>query len=304
MRAAAFELASYLEAGGARVEAALARALEAAAPDLGRLAPAVRDGVLSGGKRIRPILVAAAWEAVRGDRAQAPDAVYDLGAALEMIHAYSLMHDDLPCMDDAPLRRGRPTPHVVHGVEAATRAGLLLIPLAARQAWTAARALGLTPPEAGAVVVCLCRAAGGTGMVAGQVLDLEAEGRHLDEEALTHLHGRKTGALLAASLELGARAAGADPARREALIAYGTAIGLAFQIADDILDRTRSAAALGKRPSDADLGKSTFVALLGLDGARARGAEVVDAARAGLREAGIHSAALDGLAVYILGRER
>ncbi|MEZ4414413.1 MAG: polyprenyl synthetase family protein [Gemmatimonadota bacterium] len=299
-----FDLEGYLAQQRARVEEALLRSLAAdrvrGVPE--ELLPVLRAGLLSGGKRLRPILAVAGWQALNPD-GEPGAALYDLSASLEMIHSYSLMHDDLPCMDDAPLRRGKPTPHVTFGVAAATRAGAVLIPLAARQAWTAARALGLDPAHAGEVVRCLCVAAGAQGMVAGQVLDLEAEGRSLDEAELSHLHGRKTGALLAASLEMGAWAAGADAVERGALLDYGRALGLAFQIADDVLDRTQSAETLGKQPSDQALAKSTFVTLLGVAGARARAEQVVERARKSLTAAGIRSVPLDALAVYILRRE-
>ena len=298
----AFELAPYLTAQGAEVEQALERAvvvMEAAlADDVGA---AIRHGVMSGGKRVRPVLCVTAYRACG---AEASPAAYDLAASLELIHAYSLMHDDLPCMDDAELRRGRPTTHKVHGEELTSRAGAVLIPAAALQAYRAASALGCGPDVAKRVASRLMEASGAGGMVGGQWLDLMGEGQALGAEDLDGLHRRKTGALLKASLELGALAAEAPGSVVEALSTYGRAIGLAFQIADDILDATSSAETLGKNPSDAELDKSTYVSLYGLDGARMRASEQVDTAIAALSESGIQAPALVALAGYIVKRER
>lgn len=303
-------LDAYLEGERRAVEAALERAtaaLEERAAS-GRtagldvtVARAVRHGVTGGGKRLRPVLCVSAHLACGGERS---DAVYDLAASLELIHAYSLMHDDLPCMDDADLRRGRPTTHRACGEDVTIRAGAVLIPAAAVQALEAARALGRTEAEARTIARRLLEAAGAGGMVGGQWLDLLGEGRALGEAELDDLHRRKTGALLTASLRLGALGAGADPEREDALVAYGRAIGLAFQIADDILDATASAEALGKNPSDAELDKSTYVALFGLDEARRRARAQVDAALAALKQVDLVSPALERLAEYVIERGR
>lgn len=306
---APFDLGAFLADEVPRVDAALDRAL-AAAPVAGlddAVAAAVAHGVRSGGKRLRPILCVEAWRAAGGPAAGvAPDdpRAYDLAASLELIHAYSLMHDDLPCMDDADLRRGQPTTWRVHGSAATVQGGVALIPLAARQAWTGALALGCTPDRARDVCRTLLRAAGSEGMVGGQGLDLLGEDRTLESHELDELHAHKTGALLTASLVMGARAAAAPPPVRDALEAFGRHIGLAFQIADDVLDATATAEALGKTPSDADLGKSTYVALHGLAAARARGEEEVGAALSALDGAGIASPALRALARYVVRRER
>jgi geranylgeranyl pyrophosphate synthase len=211
-----FDLGAYLVAQKAPVEAALERALawitERVPADV---AEAARHGVLSDGKRLRPILCVAAHRACGGADG---DAAYDLAAALELIHAYSLMHDDLPCMDDADLRRGRPTTHREHGEDVTLRAGAALIPAAALQAWNAARALGCDEDVARDTVTILLQAAGGGGMVGGQWIDLEGEGESLAAEELDDLHRRKTGALLTGSLLVGARAAGAGQKVREALL--------------------------------------------------------------------------------------
>jgi geranylgeranyl pyrophosphate synthase len=300
---AAFDLEGYLAAEGTCVESALARSVEALDGRLDEdVRVALRHGVLSGGKRVRPILCVAAYRAAGGTaRGGRP---YDLAASLELIHAYSLMHDDLPCMDDAELRRGQPTTHRAHGEDLATRAGAALIPAAALQAWTAAEALGCDEATRARVVRVLMEAAGGGGMVGGQWLDLDAEGRSLAAEELDGLHCRKTGALLTASLVMGAEAAGAPPEAREALERYGRAIGLAFQIADDILDATSTAEALGKNPSDVDLDKSTYVSVYGLAEADRRARAQVEEARSALRDGGVESPALDALARFVVDRRR
>ena len=297
---ASLDLKGFLAREGERVQAALERALKALEGTLDAdVAGATRHGVLSGGKRLRPILCVTAYRACGGEQ---KEAVYDLAAALELIHAYSLMHDDLPCMDDADLRRGRPTTHRAHGEDVTLRAGAALIPAAALQAWSAADRLGCGPSTRKALVSTLLGASGAGGMVGGQWVDLEAEGKALEPDELDGLHRLKTGALLAAALDVGALAAGAPPSTREALHRYGRAIGLAFQIADDILDATATAATLGKNPSDDDLNKSTYVALHGLDEARRLAAEQVDEALAAVRDAEVEAPALEALARYVIER--
>lgn len=295
-------LARRLAVERERVEDALARTVESLEPDFPlRLLEPVRHAVLSGGKRLRPILCVAAYRACGGGDAPA---AYDLAASVELIHAYSLMHDDLPCMDDADLRRGQPTAHRLFGEADTMTAGAALIPAAALQAWRAARALGCDEAAAGEVVGILAAAAGGGGMVGGQLLDLLAEGRTLEAPELDDLHRRKTGALLTASLRMGAVAAGADPGAREALEAYGEAVGLAFQIADDILDATATAEELGKEPSDLTLEKSTYVGLHGLEEARRRALGEVERARDALDGAGLDAPLLEELAAYVVERRR
>jgi geranylgeranyl pyrophosphate synthase len=303
---AGFDLTDFLEGERRSVDAALERALLRAAELLPEpLSDAVAHGVRGGGKRLRPVLCVTAYRACGG---AASDAVYDLAASLELIHAYSLMHDDLPCMDDAELRRGMPAAHRVFGTDATAFAGAAMIPLAALQAFEAGCALGLGRQGASAVVVELCRAAGGGGMVGGQVLDLMAEGSQPDEQALDELHGLKTGALLTAALRMGARAAGAQDAVLDALDAYGRAVGLAFQITDDVLDATATAEALGKKPSDTALGKSTYVSLHGVEEARRRAAGLVARAGEALEAVGLPSdhppaAPLHALADYAVSRQ-
>src|SRR5687767_5502299 len=217
------------------------------------VADAIRYSLLGEGKRLRPILVLAAYEAAGGtlDASQ-------LAAAVEVVHAYSLVHDDLPCMDDDDVRRGRPTVHRVYGVPAATAAGLAMVPLAARCAYGGARALALSERTCGEVVAELMRAAGGGGMIGGQLLDLEGEGLALSIDQLERIHRLKTGALITASARIGGLAAGAPLPRLDALARYGSAIGLAFQIADDVLDVTATTDELGKTAGrDLALQKST-----------------------------------------------
>lgn len=306
-------LDGYLAREAEPVEAGLVRAVAAIeawatdhpdAPGPGELA-ALRHGVLSGGKRLRPILCVAAWEACAGAAdGPLPDAVYDLASALEMIHAYSLMHDDLPCMDDADLRRGRPTTHREHGEAVTIRAGAALIPLAALRAYRSSLACGRDEKAARDIALHLLRAAGAGGMVGGQWLDLKGEGTTLDAASLDELHRRKTGALLSASLVIGATAADAPARVVDAMSSYGRAIGLAFQIADDILDVTATAETLGKNPSDTDLRKSTYVSLHGLDEARRSADELVGIAIDALDRADVESPALVALARYVIDRGR
>jgi geranylgeranyl diphosphate synthase type II len=227
-----------------------------------RLAEAARYSLEAGGKRVRPVLCMLASEAVGGTAEQAlPGAL-----ALEYIHTYSLIHDDLPAMDDDDLRRGRPTNHKVFGEGHAILAGDALL----TEAFGVLAAADLDPIRRAEALVLLAEGAGWRGMAGGQALDLEGE--RLDSYDLEHLqriHRLKTGALLRASLEIGAVLGGASPADRLALRAYGEAIGLAFQIQDDILDATASDADLGKRAGkDAAKGKITYPSLLGLAGAR------------------------------------
>lgn len=296
-----FGLSSYLAAERLKVEATLERVVSRLESETDAdVAAAIRHGVMSGGKRLRPILCSTAYRASGG---AANELIYPLAVSLELIHAYSLMHDDLPCMDDAEFRRGRPTTHVDHGEDVTSRAGAALIPAAALQALSSAEQLECGPEGAIAVARELMEAAGAGGMVGGQWLDLEGEGEALGPDELNGLYRRKTGALLMASLVLGARAArGADHVV-EALRRYGASIGLAFQIADDLLDATQSAETLGKRPSDAELDKSTYVGLYGLEEARNRARAHVDDALEALSSGGIDAPALSSLALYVVERD-
>ncbi len=258
----AFE--NWLATRRARVEQALERTLPAAQQHPARLHEAMRYAVLGGGKRIRPLLVYAAGEAD-----DAPPAALDRAAcAVELIHAYSLVHDDMPCMDDDVLRRGRPTTHVVYGEALAMLVGDALQALAF-ETLAGAAADGAGPAGAVSMLAELARASGSIGMAGGQAIDLASIGMPLDRETLEDMHRRKTGALLAASVRLGALCA-PQAQSLPALAGYADAIGLAFQIVDDILDVEGDAATLGKTAGkDADNGKPTYVSTIGLDGARA-----------------------------------
>ncbi|HEX9936188.1 MAG TPA: farnesyl diphosphate synthase [Longimicrobium sp.] len=296
------EMEAFLGRERERVNAALVSVADAVVGD----APAwlrepMRYALATPGKRIRPILCTSAWRAVRGG--DAPDAVVRLACAVEVVHTYSLVHDDLPSMDDDALRRGRPTVHTRYGLTPAMLAGAALIPAAVQVLDRAACELGLDAVTRSALVAELCRAGGAAGMVGGQLMDLEGEGQALDSDALEAVHRRKTGALLAASLRLGGIAAGADGAALAALSEYGEDLGLAFQIVDDVLDVTGDAEQLGKTAGkDESAGKTTYPALFGLEGARARAAGYVAAAVSALRTGGIESDALEGLARYVLER--
>lgn len=263
-----------------------------------RVADAVRYALLGEGKRLRGFLVMHGYRACGGS-----GDVTALAAAVEVVHAYSLVHDDLPCMDDDDMRRGRPTVHREFDVPVATATGLAMVPLAAWAGYRAAMALRLDPEEGGAIVRELMKAAGGGGMIGGQLLDLEAEGRAMGLEELERIHRGKTGALIEVSVRMGAMAARAKPEQVDALGRYGAALGLAFQIADDVLDVTATTDELGKTAGrDIALHKSTYPALLGIEGARARASALIDEALAALSGAGIASPALEALARYAIER--
>ena len=296
------ELKEYLGAEMLCVDKALDQAITLIESELeSDIGDAIRHGVMSDGKRLRPILCTTAYRECGG---RAEKNVYDLSASLEIIHAYSLMHDDLPCMDDAELRRGQATTHSVFGEDVTIRAAAALIPAAARQALQSARKLECGASGAAAVVQELLEAAGAGGMVGGQWLDLLGEGQTLSPKELDELHRRKTGALLTASLVMGALAAAAEKETVSALASYGRSIGLAFQITDDVLDATQSAELLGKNPSDVDLDKSTYVGLYGLDQAKEHARERIADALDALESIPIDAPVLSILARYVVERER
>ena len=262
---------------------------------------AMRYSLLSTGKRLRPTLVFAAAEAVGGGAAA--ERVADLAAAVEVVHAYSLVHDDLPCMDNDDLRRGRATTHRAFDVATAVVAGYHMVALGARVLDAGLAALALAPEARRGIALELFRAAGAGGMIGGQALDLAAEGRRLPATELEDVHRRKTGALISAACVIGAMAAGAPRNTCEALRGYGADVGLAFQIYDDVLDATATSDQLGKTAGkDAADGKSTFVTLLGASAARAEAERLATRAVDRLRQAGLASATLEGLARYIVTR--
>ena len=224
---------------------------------------AVRYAVLSPGKRIRPLLLVASYRALGGEN----PAIADLALAVELVHAYSLVHDDLPCMDDDVLRRGRPTVHVKFGVPGAVLTGAALMPLAVRAIVRSGPRLGLKPTVVDRLVETLTAASGASGMVGGQLLDLRAEGQRVTGEELEEIHSGKTGRLMAACAVMGGLAAGASGARLDALHRFGLGLGLAFQAVDDILDLRGTAGELGKESGrDRALGKATYPALFGVEG--------------------------------------
>jgi geranylgeranyl pyrophosphate synthase len=226
-----------------------------------------------------------------------------LAAAVEVAHAYSLVHDDLPCMDDDDVRRGRPTVHRAFDVETATVAGVAMVPVAVVAIVDAADALQLDLATKRTLVTILMRASGAGGMIGGQLLDLLGEGRALSLMELERIHRGKTGALIAASAAAGGHAAMASPNQIAALERFGESVGLAFQITDDVLDVTATTEAMGKPAGrDLDLMKSTYVVQLGIEGARARATTLVQEGMLALDRAGILTADLEALANLVLDR--
>jgi geranylgeranyl pyrophosphate synthase len=297
---AAASAAELLADARERTDAQLTAWASRLAPEIGgRTGDALSYALLTPGKRVRAALALAAFRAVGG---RAPG-IAGVAAAVETVHAYSLVHDDLPCMDDDDLRRGRPTTHRQFDVATATRVGFLLVPVAARILSAAAAELALPPTTLGHMAVELFQAGGIEGMVGGQWLDLEAEGRSLTLAQLMAVHRGKTGALIRASCTLGGIAGQAPAERVAALTAFGDDIGLAFQIADDVLDCTGTSEELGKTAGrDAALAKSTYVQLLGIDGARREAETLAQRAVAHLERGGLPSGALGSLAGYIVSR--
>ncbi|WP_394169959.1 polyprenyl synthetase family protein [Saccharospirillum alexandrii] len=268
-------------------------------PVASRLVEAMRYSLLDGGKRLRPTLVRAAAESLSAE----PDTWLYPAAALEMMHVYSLIHDDLPAMDDDDLRRGKATNHRAFDEATAILAGDALQSLAFEHL---SQTPGLDANTRLAMVGILARQAGHAGMVGGQMLDLQAEGQQLGLDDLARIHRLKTGALIESALHLGALCTNAPlpDVTRAALTTFGQALGLAFQITDDMLDVTADTATLGKpQGSDAALNKSTYVQLLGLDGARREAQQHTDAALAALDQLGIDPASpLRALTNYVLNR--
>lgn len=292
-------IADYQARSQARVNAALESLFEAPSPELTRLYAAMRYSVMNGGKRVRPLLAYAACEALGGAAEQANGAA----CAVELIHAYSLVHDDLPAMDDDDLRRGQPTTHKAFDEACAILAGDGLQSLA----FSALVTTALNPQSAETrlqMVDALAFAAGPAGMVGGQAIDLGSVGLKLDQDALAFMHRHKTGALIEASVKLGALASGkADQKQLDALQTYARAIGLAFQVQDDILDVESDTATLGKRQgADIARDKPTYPALLGLDAAKAYALQLRDQAIDALRPFDAAAEPLRALARFIVER--
>jgi geranylgeranyl pyrophosphate synthase len=285
-------------AARAAIDAELARIASTVADLPGGVGPAIAYALTGGGKRMRGMLVLAAYRAAGGRMD-----VTRLAAAVEIVHAYSLVHDDLPCMDDDDVRRGRPTVHVAFGVPAATAAGLAMVPLAVRTALEAGRSLSLSDRESAEIVRILMIASGAGGMVGGQLLDLDAEGRQLGIDELERIHRGKTGSLIAAAARVGGMAAGGSATQLGALEDYGNALGLAFQIVDDVLDVTATSDQLGKTAGkDMAVSKATYAASLGVDGASDRAARIVRAGCEGLEAAGLLTEELLGIARFTIAR--
>ncbi len=289
----------YQHASQTRVDTALDALLIAPLPSLSRLYAAMRYSVMNGGKRVRPLLVYAACEALGGEAARANGAA----CAVELIHAYSLVHDDLPAMDDDDLRRGQPTTHIAFDEACAILAGDGLQSLAFEVLADAT----LNPQDAETrlrMLTTLSRAAGPAGMVGGQAIDLESVGLPLDQTALEVMHRHKTGALIEASVCLGALASGqCDAESLAALRDYARAVGLAFQVQDDILDVESDTATLGKtQGKDQANDKPTYPQLLGLDAAKAYALVLRDQALAALTPFDDRAEALRALARYIVER--
>jgi geranylgeranyl diphosphate synthase type II len=293
------DLKSYLKERLARVD----RELDACLPGEDALPvalhKAMRYSVFAGGKRIRPILMIAACEAVGGDA----EVVLPAACAMEMIHTYSLIHDDLPAMDDDDFRRGRLTNHRVFGEATAILAGDALLTEAFILLADPQRPAGVPAEVRCRVLRTIARCAGSQGMVGGQVVDMESEGQTIDLPTLQYIHTRKTGALILAAIQTGALLGGADETALAALTRYGEAAGLAFQIADDVLDVVGDQEVLGKDVgSDEERGKATYVALLGLEEARLRARELRDLAVDSLAPLGAPAEPLRRIAHYIVDR--
>jgi farnesyl diphosphate synthase len=265
----------------------------------------MRYAVLDGGKRLRPLLVMAAFEATQTSpvyEAPASEAALRAACAVELIHAYSLVHDDMPCMDNDVLRRGKPTVHVQFGEASALLAGDALQALA----FELLTPEGEVVPERTQATLCrqLARAAGSAGMAGGQAIDLASVGHALSEHQLREMHRLKTGALLQASVMMGAACGQPTPAALAALVVYGDALGLAFQVVDDILDVTADSATLGKTAGkDADQDKPTYVSILGLAPSAAYAQALLAQALGALESSGLpQTQALAGLAKMVVNR--
>lgn len=293
-----FDLNAYLGSRKKDVEKALQYHLETYTPSPPTLRESMSYSLMAGGKRLRPILCIAASEAVGGTA----DLAMDAACAVEFIHTYSLIHDDLPAMDDDDFRRGRPTNHKIYGEAIAILAGDALCAEAFR---VLTKRRHRHPERVADVVFELGCAAGANGMVGGQVIDIEATGQQIDQAHLENLHRAKTGELLLFAVRSGAILGGANPDQLERLTEYGRALGLAFQIVDDCLDITADLQTLGKDPgSDKEAGKTTFVDLLGVEAAKQYARNVMARGTEALAPLGGAADALRALATYTVERDR
>jgi geranylgeranyl diphosphate synthase, type II len=291
------DISKYLSDTKSAVDDTLDRLLPAESQEPTTIHRAMRYSVFAGGKRLRPTLVLASGETLAGSRA----ALLHLGACIEMMHTYSLIHDDLPALDNDDLRRGRPTCHKVFGEAMAILTGDALL----TRACQLLAEIPDTTDESRLAIVRELTAATGTidGMIGGQVVDLESEGKPISAAGLEYIHRSKTGALLTACVRCGSIVAGASEAQLAALTEYGRRIGLAFQIVDDILDVTASSQELGKTAGkDAKVQKATYPALYGLDAARGKARELVASAAGCVLEFGPAAEPLLALADFVHAR--
>jgi geranylgeranyl diphosphate synthase type II len=290
----------YLKQRSQMVDAALNNYLPSSEILPVKLHEAMRYSVFAGGKRIRPILLLAACETLGGDINIALPAA----CALEMVHSYSLIHDDLPAMDDDALRRGKPTNHKVYGEAMAILAGDALLTEAFSLLSDPQMLGGIAEKNRCRLIHLLAKSSGSRGMVGGQVVDMESEERQIDLPTLEYIHAHKTGALIHAAIEMGAIIGGAKEDQLHALRIYGEATGLAFQIADDILDIVADQEVLGKDVgSDQERGKATYPALMGLEAAYQRKNELYAAAVQSLEPFGPNARPLREIAEFLVQRE-
>lgn len=297
MRSDIFDLAAYIRRNNALLDRSLMSYLEAFTAS-SRLLDAMRHSLMAGGKRLRPNLCLAASEALGGD----PQRVLPAACAVEMIHTYSLIHDDLPAMDDDLLRRGKPTCHVAFDEATAILAGDALLTLAFQ---VLASMQAERPESVLEVIRVLAAAAGPSGMVQGQMLDMQSEGRTLTSEELQQMHALKTGAVIEAALACGAILAGGGAAPVNAVRAYGRAVGLAFQVVDDILNVEGDPAVMGKAAgTDRIRRKNSYPALLGLEKSREFAQNLIRAAIEALACFGPEAEALRGIARYVIERKK
>jgi len=290
---------SYLEERSRLVDKALGQYLPSPKIRPATIHEAMRYSLFAGGKRLRPVLCLASAEACGGE----VEAALAPAAAVECIHTYSLIHDDLPCMDDDDLRRGMPTSHVKYGEGIAVLAGDALLTIAFE---ILAKVKGTPRYDIGAFISELAVASGSRHLIGGQVLDLEGEGSEvmLTATQLKYIHDSKTAALLTASIRLGGMTANAKPAQLEALTIYGQSLGLAFQVIDDILDVTQTSEKLGKSAGkDEATAKSTYPALFGLEKSRKEAARLTKKAHEALKPFGKKGIRLSEIADYLLDRD-
>ncbi|QKM65744.1 geranyl transferase [Polynucleobacter tropicus] len=289
----------WLKLHSERVESALDRLLDSPQTIPHRLHEAMRYAARGGGKRIRPLLVYAAGQLGKSSSADQEQMLDAAAVAVECIHAYSLVHDDMPCMDDDDLRRGRPTVH-----KAFDEATALLVGDALQT--RAFEVLATAPGDANQrlkMIACLAAASGSRGMAGGQAIDLESVGKKLDLPGLKQMHAMKTGALLSCAVELGGIAANLNAEQLAKLDQYSKALGLAFQIVDDVLDATADSQTLGKTAGkDAAANKPTYVTLMGLDYAQQQAKELQEIAMSSLDGFGIQAQALKDLALLVVNR--